>query len=47
MDKQFKFTDARIRALPANPASSRSTELEVSDTELTGLKCLSGKNGSK
>lgn len=38
MNKQFKLADARIRALPANPPSSRSTELEFSDSELTGLK---------
>ncbi|MCW8195723.1 site-specific integrase [Proteobacteria bacterium 005FR1] len=47
MDKQFKFTDARIRALPANPTAASSTDLEVSDTEITGLKCLSGKTGKK
>ena len=47
MDKRFKFTDARIRALPSNPSSARSTELEFSDTEITGLKCLSGKSGTK
>ncbi|SET35551.1 Site-specific recombinase XerD [Marinobacter segnicrescens] len=47
MDKHFKFTDARIRALPANPASASSTDLEVSDSEITGLKCLSGKSGRK
>ncbi len=40
MDKQFKFTDARIRALPANPPSSRSTEPEVNDTELTASVTL-------
>jgi hypothetical protein len=47
MDKQFKFTDARIRALPASPGSASSTDLEVSDTEITGLKCLSGETGRK
>ncbi|NVP03413.1 DUF4102 domain-containing protein [Photobacterium damselae subsp. damselae] len=26
---------------------SPSTELEFSDTDVTGLKCLSGKTGSK
>jgi len=52
MNKQFKFTDARIRALPANPATSASTDLEVSDvsddgSSALGLRCLSGKGGSK
>mgnify|MGYP000577897102 CR=1 FL=1 len=47
MNTKFKFTDARIRALPSNPAAAKSTELEFSDTEITGLKCLSGKSGSK
>lgn len=47
MNTKFKFTDARIRALPSNPATAKSTELEFSDTEITGLKCLSGKSGSK
>lgn len=47
MDKKFRFTNDRIKALPANPADSRSTELEFSDIEVTGLKCLSGRSGSK
>ncbi|WP_372835909.1 Arm DNA-binding domain-containing protein, partial [Pontibacterium sp.] len=52
MNKQFKFTDARIRALPANPPTSASTDLEVSDvsdngSSALGLKCLSGKSGNK
>ena len=45
--KKFKFTNANIKSLPANPANSSSTELEVSDTEIIGLKCLSGKTGNK
>ena len=47
MQKKFKFTNASIKALPANPKDAKGTDLEVSDTELIGLKCLSGKNGSK
>lgn len=52
MNKRFKFTDARIRALPANPNTSASTDLEVSDvsddsSSVTGLKCLVGKTGNK
>jgi len=46
MVKRFKFTQARLLALPANPKSSRSTDLEVSDTTVIGLKCLVGKNGN-
>jgi len=45
--KKFKFTNANLKSLPANPANSSSTELEVSDTEIIGLKCLSGKTGNK
>lgn len=47
MKKKFKFTNASIKALPANPKDAKGTDLEVSDTEIVGLKCLSGKNGSK
>jgi len=47
MKKKFKFTNASIKALPANPKDAKGTDLEVSDSEIVGLKCLSGKNGSK
>jgi hypothetical protein len=43
MIKKFKFTDTSIKALPANERGSQSTELEVSDTQVQGLKCLVGK----
>lgn len=43
MSKQFKFTSTKLKALPATPASSRSTETEYSDTEVPGLKLLIGK----
>ncbi len=46
MQKSFRFTNASIKALPAN-TDTRSTELEVSDTEVIGLKCLSGRTGNK
>ena len=47
METRFRFTATNLRALPANPAGSRSTELEFSDTEVVGLKCLSGRTDSK
>ncbi len=47
MIKRFKFTNATLRNVPANTAQSKSTDLEVSDTECLGLKLLSGRNGSK
>ncbi len=47
MEKKFKFTNERIKALPANPPDAKGTDLEVSDTEVIGLKCLSGKSGNK
>ena len=45
--KTFKFTNANLKFLSANPTNSSSTELELSDTEIIGLKCLSGKTGNK
>ncbi|WP_237716161.1 Arm DNA-binding domain-containing protein [Moritella dasanensis] len=45
--KTFKFTNANLKPLPSNQANSSSTELEVSDTEIIGLKCLAGKTGNK
>lgn len=44
--KPFRFTNQSIKALPKNQ-STTSTELEVSDIEMTGLKCLVGRSGSK
>lgn len=47
MEKRFRFTNERIRSLPANPPDSKSTDLEVSDLDgVVGLKCLSGKGAS-
>ena len=45
--KKFKFTSTKLLALPSNDKDSKSTDLEFTDTEVQGLKCLSGKNGSK
>lgn len=42
----FRFTNQSIKALPKNQ-STTSTELEVSDTETIGLKCLIGRSGNK
>lgn len=47
MNKKFKFTISSLNNLPKNPASSKSTELEFTDTEVIGLKCLVGKTGNK
>lgn len=47
MKTKFKFTTANLKSIPPNDKSSASTEKEYSDTEVTGLKLLSGKNGSK
>ena len=47
MQKRFKFTTTLLKSLPKNPSNSSSTELEFSDTEVIGLKCLSGKTDSK
>jgi integrase len=47
MKKRFKFTTANLKSLPINPKTSSSTELEFSDTEIIGFKCLSGKTASK
>ena len=45
MKTKFKFTTANIKSIPPNDKAS--TEKEYSDTEVIGLKLLSGKNGSK
>ena len=48
MKKKFKFTNARIRALSPHDPDSPSTELELTDDcDVTGLKLLIGKSGSK
>lgn len=47
MKTRFKFTTTLLSSLPRNPSQSSSTELEFSDTEVVGLKCLSGKTDSK
>ncbi|WP_135383152.1 Arm DNA-binding domain-containing protein, partial [Vibrio tasmaniensis] len=47
MKKKFKFTTSLLKSLPVNPPDAKGTELEFSNTEITGFKCLSGKSGSK
>lgn len=44
---KFKFTTSNLRNIAPNLKLSPSTEKEYSDTEVTGLKLLSGKSGSK
>ncbi|MCP3700087.1 MAG: integrase arm-type DNA-binding domain-containing protein [Aliivibrio sp.] len=45
--KKFKFTTSNLRALSRNDSNASSTDLEFSDAEVVGLKCLSGKSGNK
>ena len=48
MKKKFKFTNARIKGLNPHDPNSRSTEQEFTDdSDVTGLKLLVGKSGSK
>ncbi len=47
MEKRFRFTNDKIRSLPPNRPDARGTDLEVSDTDVMGLKCLVGKSGNK
>lgn len=45
---KFRFTNSSIKSLPAQRRDAAATELEFSDTEVIGLKLLSGKSqGSK
>ena len=43
LTKRFKFIDKSIRAIPNNPTHFNSKDLELSDTQGIGLKCLVGK----
>ena len=45
--KRFKFTDKTIKSLPSNPRNANTTEFEVSDTLLPGLKLLVSCSGNK
>ena len=48
MQKRFKFTNAKIKALAPHDPTSSSTELEFSDDgDVSGLKLLVGKSGNK
>lgn len=44
---KIRFNKKLIDALPPCPADSRSREAEYSDTEVSGLKLLVGKSGTK
>lgn len=44
---RMRLTNRLIEKLPPHDTGSRSTEREISDTEVVGLKLLVGKNGSK
>ena len=47
MITKFKFTQKTIDALPPHAKDSRSTDQEYSDSLVSGLKLLVGKNGNK
>ena len=48
MNKKFKFTNIKIQKLPPNDPNSKSTEAEYTDdADVSGLKLLVGKTGSK
>lgn len=47
MNKKFKFTTSSLNNLSRHSYSSKSTELEFSDTEVIGLRCLVGRTGNK
>lgn len=46
MQKSFRFINTTIKVLSIN-TDTHSTELEFSDTKVTGLKCLSARTGNK
>ena len=47
MITKFKFTQRSIEALPSHSKESKSTDQEYSDSLVSGLKLLVGKNGNK
>lgn len=48
MQKKFKFTNTKLKAIKAHDKDSPSTELELSDdSDVSGLKLLVGKSGNK
>ncbi len=48
MQKKFKFTNAKLKAIKPHAKDSPSTELELSDdSDVSGLKLLVGKSGNK
>ena len=44
---KFRFTNSSIKSLPAQRRDAAATELEFSDTEVIGLKLLSGKSQAR
>ena len=44
---KFRFTNRSIEQLPPQDPNSKSTEKEYSDLEVSGLRCLVGKNGTR
>lgn len=46
-ETRYKFTNAKLKALPANHIDSRSTDQEYTDAEISNLKLLVGKTGNK
>lgn len=47
VSRRFRFTDRAIEALPPNPPDSRSTDMEFSDEDVSGLRLFVGKTGTK
>ena len=48
MQKKFHFTNSKLKAIKPHNPNSPSTELELTDeSDVTGLKLLVGKTGSK
>ena len=46
MSKLFKFTPTKLNNIPPHDRRSKSTNNEVSDTEVQGLKLLIGKSNA-
>ena len=46
-ETKFKFTHSKLKPLSANTANSRSTNQKYSDTEISNLKLLVGRQETK
>lgn len=44
---RFRFTQTKLKEHPPNPRDSRSGMLELSDSEVIGLRLLISKSGRK